>query len=160
MRRSEKHGRPMKPQRPDRRRKPKRLCFSRYEKAAASLNDLLTAKILYPTLHKTRNFFRAKTASKRFRVSDFSLLSCVGCYCILFCHCLFCAGGGGSAAHCAIDRRASPCGLPRSYAADKKENPQTNWRFLLCRWWGSNPHVLLAQGILSFYPHLPSGVIQ
>ena len=31
---------------------------------------------------------------------------------------------------------------------------------LLCRWWGSNPHVLLAQGILSFYPHLPSGVIQ
>jgi hypothetical protein len=33
-------------------------------------------------------------------------------------------------------------------------------RLFLCRWWGSNPHVLLAQGILSFYPHLPSGVIQ
>ena len=31
---------------------------------------------------------------------------------------------------------------------------------LWCRWWGSNPHVLLAQGILSFYPHLSSGVIQ
>lgn len=33
-------------------------------------------------------------------------------------------------------------------------------RLFLCRWWGSNPHVLLAQGILSFCPHLPSGVIQ
>lgn len=43
----------------------------------------------------------------------------------------------------------------------KKKAPQTSWRAsFLCRWWGSNPHVLLAQGILSFYPHLPSGVIQ
>ena len=49
-----------------------------------------------------------------------------------------------------------------SHAADKKGN-STNLSggvSFLCRWWGSNPHVLLAQGILSFYPHLPSGVIQ
>ena len=48
-----------------------------------------------------------------------------------------------------------------SHAADKKENsPRQAGGVFLCRWWGSNPHVLLAQGILSFYPHLPSGVIQ
>ena len=29
---------------------------------------------------------------------------------------------------------------------------------LLCRWWGSNPHVLLAQGILSFGEGFPFGV--
>ena len=29
-----------------------------------------------------------------------------------------------------------------------------------CRWWGSNPHVLLAQGILSFRHRRSSGVIQ
>ena len=48
-------------------------------------------------------------------------------------------------------------------AGDKKEKQPRIFRFQaasLCRWWGSNPHVLLAQGILSFYPHLPSGVIQ
>ena len=28
-----------------------------------------------------------------------------------------------------------------------------------CRWWGSNPHVLLAQGILSFGEGFPFGVI-
>ena len=43
----------------------------------------------------------------------------------------------------------------------KKTPPDKLGKFsFLCRWWGSNPHVLLAQGILSFYPHLPSGVIQ
>ena len=56
---------------------------------------------------------------------------------------------------------AGSCCSTRSHAADKKKAPQTSWRAsFLCRWWGSNPHVLLAQGILSFYPHLPSGVIQ
>ena len=30
---------------------------------------------------------------------------------------------------------------------------------LLCQWWGSNPHVLLAQGILSFGEGFPFGVI-
>ena len=30
---------------------------------------------------------------------------------------------------------------------------------LLCRWWGSNQHVLLAQGILSFEEGFPFGVI-
>ena len=29
----------------------------------------------------------------------------------------------------------------------------------LCRWWGANPHVLLAQGILSFEEGFPFGVI-
>lgn len=54
------------------------------------------------------------------------------------------------------------CCSTRSRAADKKENSprQAGGVPFLCRWWGSNPHVLLAQGILSFYPHLPSGVIQ
>ena len=33
-------------------------------------------------------------------------------------------------------------------------------RLFLCRWWGSNPHVLLAQGILSFRHCRSSGVIQ
>lgn len=56
---------------------------------------------------------------------------------------------------------AGSCCSTRSHAADKKKAPQTSWRAsFLCRWWGSNPHVLLAQGILSFYPHLSSGVIQ
>ena len=32
-------------------------------------------------------------------------------------------------------------------------------RLFLCRWWGSNPHVLLAQGILSFGEGFPFGVI-
>ena len=44
----------------------------------------------------------------------------------------------------------------------KTNGPESDasWPVSLCRWWGSNPHVLLAQGILSFCPHLPSGVIQ
>ena len=44
----------------------------------------------------------------------------------------------------------------------KTNGPESDasWPVFLCRWWGSNPHVLLAQGILSFCPHLPSGVIQ
>ena len=33
-------------------------------------------------------------------------------------------------------------------------------RLFLCRWWGSNPHVLLAQGILSFRHCRSSGVSQ
>ena len=41
------------------------------------------------TLYETRNFFRAKTAPKRFRVFDFSQFPCAGCYRIfsipLFC---------------------------------------------------------------------------
>ena len=39
-------------------------------------------------------------------------------------------------------------------------NTQLSWRAsFLCRWWGSNPHVLLAQGILSFGEGFPFGVI-
>ena len=55
---------------------------------------------------------------------------------------------------------AGSCCSTRSHAADKKEAPQTSWRAsFLCRWWGSNPHVLLAQGILSFGESFPFGVI-
>ena len=52
---------------------------------------------------------------------------------------------------------------PKYKKLGRKEKQPRIFRFQaasLCRWWGSNPHVLLAQGILSFYPHLPSGVIQ
>ena len=50
---------------------------------------------------------------------------------------------------------------PHTPQIKKKTPPDKLGKFsFLCRWWGSNPHVLLAQGILSFYPHLPSGVIQ
>ena len=50
---------------------------------------------------------------------------------------------------------AGPCCSTRSHAADKKENsPRQAGGVFLCRWWGSNPHVLLAQGILS-PPRLP-----
>ena len=55
---------------------------------------------------------------------------------------------------------AGSCCSTRSHAADKKKAPQTSWRAsFLCRWWGSNPHVLLAQGILSFGEGFPFGVI-
>ena len=43
----------------------------------------------------------------------------------------------------------------------KKTPPDKLGKFsFLCRWWGSNPHVLLAQGILSFRHRRSSGVIQ
>ena len=50
-------------------------------------------------------------------------------------------------------------GLP--FYADKKRNSprQSGGVSFLCRWWGSNPHVLLAQGILSFREGFPFGVI-
>ena len=52
--------------------------------------------------------------------------------------------------------------VPRCDLQQKEKQPRIfrSQAASLCRWWGSNPHVLLAQGILSFYPHLPSGVIQ
>ena len=43
----------------------------------------------------------------------------------------------------------------------KTNGPESDasWPVSLCRWWGSNSHVLLAQGILSFGNYFPSGAI-
>ena len=52
-------------------------------------NPAFTDKSIRKILYETRNFFRAKTAPKRFRLFDFSRFSCAGCYRIfstpLFC---------------------------------------------------------------------------
>ena len=62
------------------------------------------------------------------------------------------ANGGGSRFRSILwqGRAVRPTHTPQI----KKKLPQTSWGSFLCRWWGSNPHVLLAQGILS-PPRLP-----
>ena len=63
------------------------------------------------------------------------------------------ANGGGSRFRSILwqGRAVRPTHTPQ---IKKKTPPDKLGEFFLCRWWGSNPHVLLAQGILS-PPRLP-----